>query len=140
LREHGIVLHDVRTAEQTATQVDVVEQFAPDDAYDLILVIMRKNHALKILPVLAANKRTPNVLFLMNNAAGPGALVEALGQERVLIGFPSSAGYREGHIIHCLAGTPERLMTVPIGEIDGRITDRTREMARALNGALRRNT
>jgi 2-dehydropantoate 2-reductase len=135
LREYGIVIHDVQTDEQTVTRVDVVEQLAPDDAYDVILVIMRKNHALKILPVLAANQPTPNVLFLMNNAAGPGELIRALGKERVLTGFPSSAGYREGLIIHCLAGTPERPMSVPIGEVDGRITHRTREIARALERA-----
>ena len=105
LREYGIVLVDVLTQEQTVTRVNVVERLAPDDAYDLVLVIMRKNHALQILPVLAANRHTPNVLFLMNNAAGPGAMVEALGEERVLIGFPGSAGYREGHVVHCLTGT-----------------------------------
>ncbi|MCK4693428.1 MAG: hypothetical protein KAT23_07340, partial [Anaerolineales bacterium] len=95
LREHGIVLHDVDTDQQTVTRVNVVETLAAEDAYDLVLVIMRKNHALDILPILAANRHTPNVLFLMNNAAGPGELVDALGVERVLIGFPRSAGYFE---------------------------------------------
>jgi ketopantoate reductase len=135
LREHGVVLVDTQTQEQTATRVNVVERLAPDDAYDLVLVIMRKNHALQILPVLAANRHTPNVLFLMNNAAGPGALVEALGQERVLIGFPNSAGYREGHTVHCLTGTEDDKAYVPFGEVDGRITERTREVARILESA-----
>ena len=135
LREHGIVLVDVQTKEETVTRVSVVEALAPDDAYDLVLVIMRKNHALQILPVLAANSCTPNVLFLMNNAAGPGALAEALGQERVLIGFPSSAGYREGHTVHCLTGTEDDKAYVPFGEVDGRITDRTRQVARILESA-----
>lgn len=135
LREHGIVLVDVQTQAQTVTHVNVVEELKPDDAYDLVLVIMRKNHALQILPVLAANPHTPNVLFLCNNAAGPGAFVEALGKERVLIGFPNSAGYREGHVIHCLTGTPQDKANVPFGEVDGRITDRTREVARILESA-----
>jgi 2-dehydropantoate 2-reductase len=112
-----------------------VEELAPGDAYDLVLVIMRKNHALQILPVLAANGRTPNVLFLMNNAAGPGALVDALGKERVLIGFPGSAGYRQGHEVHCLTGTEEDKASVPFGEVDGRITERTLEVARFLESA-----
>jgi len=135
LREHGIVLEDVQTKEQTVTRTRVVEELHPDDAYDLVLVIMRKNHALQILPVLAANRHTPNVLFLMNNAAGPRALVDALGQERVLIGFPNSAGYHEGHIVHCLAGTEEDKAYVPFGEVDGRITTRTHEVARVLESA-----
>jgi ketopantoate reductase len=126
LREHGIVLVNVQTKEQTVTHVNIVEELKPDETYDLVLVIMRKNHALQILPVLAANRHTPNVLFLCNNAAGPAAFVEALGKERVLIGFPNSAGYREGHVVHCLTGTPDDKANVPFGEVDGRITDRTR--------------
>jgi 2-dehydropantoate 2-reductase len=135
VHQHGIVLVDAQTGEETTTRVNVVEDLAPGDAYDLVLVIMRKNHALQVLPVLAANGQTPNVLFLMNNAAGPGALVEALGAERVLIGFPNSAGYREGHAVHCLAGTEEEKAYVPFGEIDGRITERARWVASVLESA-----
>ena len=135
LREYGIVLVDAQTREQTVTKVNVIERLDPDDVYDLVLVIMRKNHALQILPVLAANRHTPNVLFLMNNAAGPGALVEALGQERVLTGFPNSAGYREGHTVHCLTGTEDDKAYVPFGEVDGRITERTQEVACILESA-----
>ena len=135
LREYGIELVDVLTEEQTVTRVNVVDRLAADDAYDLVLVIMRKNHALQILPVLAANKHTPNVLFLMNSAAGPGALVDALGQERVLTGFPGSAGYHEGHAVHCLTGTEDDEAYVLLGEVDGRITERTREVARILDSA-----
>jgi len=135
LREHGIVLHDTLSHVETTTHVNLVEQLAPEDSYDLVLVIMRKNNALDILTILAANRQTPNILFLTNNAAGPNALVEALGASRVLIGFPNSAGYREGHIVHCLSGTEEDPARVPFGEIDGRITPRTRYVARILRSA-----
>lgn len=135
LREHGIVLQDFYTKQETVTRVNVVEELAPDDAYDLVLVIMRKNHALKILPILAANKHTPSVLFLMNNAAGPGELVEALCKERVLIGFPGSAGYFEGHVVHVLTGTEDNPARVLFGEVDGRITYCTREVARIIDSA-----
>lgn len=132
LREHGIVLHDVQTDEWTTDHVTLIEQLAPDDPYDLALVIMRKNQALAFLPVLAANPRIPSVLFLMNNAAGPDALAQALGRERVLVGFPTSAGYRDGHVMHVLTGQPGDEREVPIGEIDGRDTDRIRQVAAAL--------
>jgi 2-dehydropantoate 2-reductase len=135
LREHGVVVVDVLTEEQTVTQVNVTDRLHPNDAYDLVLIIMRKNHALQILPVLAANRHTPNVLFLMNNAAGPGALVEVLGQDRVLIGFPGSAGYRQGSAVHCLTGTEEDKASVPLGEVDGCITERTRQVAHILESA-----
>lgn len=135
IREHGIVLENVWSNQRSVTQVSVIEELAPDDAYDLVLIIMRKNNALDILPILAANKHTPNVLFLMNNAAGPDALVEALGRERVLIGFPNAAGYREGHEVHCIAGTEEEPSDVPFGEVDGSITERTQMVAHILESA-----
>ena len=133
LRQHGIVLYDVQSGERTTTHVRVVESLSPDDAYDLVLVVMRKNHALQILPVLAANDHTPNVLFLMNNAAGPGALIKALGRERVLIGFPGAAGYRKGEMVHYLAGSEDEPWSVPFGEPDGRTTSRTRRVAQVLS-------
>ncbi|RPH55250.1 MAG: ketopantoate reductase family protein [Chloroflexi bacterium] len=129
LREHGIVLVEYQTDTQSTAQPQIVTRLDPEDAYDLVLVIMRKNRALEILPVLAANQHTPNILFLMNNAAGPGKLVEALGAQRVLLGFPMAAGYRRGHVVHYLIGAqPGRDALIPIGEVDGRITPRLQEV------------
>jgi 2-dehydropantoate 2-reductase len=129
LCKHGIVLVDYYTNTQSVKRPRIVERLAPEDAYDLVLVIMRKNRALEILPVLAANHQTPNILFLMNNAAGPGELVEALGAERVMMGFPAAAGYRSGHIVHYIAGAGDgKDVLIPIGEADGRITPRLREI------------
>jgi len=135
LREHAVVIHNVYNDEWVTAPVRVVEALAPEDEYDLVLVIMRKNAALGILPVLAANTRTPNVLFLMNDAAGPEALVAAVGKERVLTGFPACAGYREGQMVHCLAGTVKEPAAIPFGEVDGRITERTLRIAEALDAA-----
>lgn len=135
IREHGIILHDVASGVWTETSLPVVESLAPEDHYDLVLVIMRKNNALDILPVLAANQKTPNILFLMNNARGPGELVEALGGERVLVGFPNAAGYRRGPVVHCLAGTEEQPSFIPFGEIDGEIQPRTLRIAEVLEKA-----
>ncbi len=128
LREHGIVLVDTQTGQQTVARPRFVERLDPEDVYDHVLVIMRKNRALEILPVLAANQHTPNVLFLMNNAAGPEKLVKALGKDRVLMGFPMAAGYRRGYVVYYLAGArPGEKAHIPIGEVDGRITPRLRD-------------
>jgi len=129
LREHGVVIHNVVNDEWVTARVNVVEQLALDDDYELVMVIMRKNNALDILPILAANTRVPNILFLMNNAAGPDALVKALGKEQVLTGFPASAGYRDGHVIHCLTGTEEEPSSLPFGEVDGSVTERAQRIA-----------
>ncbi len=80
LREQGIVLVNTQTGAEAVARPRLVERLDPEDAYDLVLVIMRKNRALEILPTLAANHHSPNILFFMNNAAGPEELVKALGQ------------------------------------------------------------
>ncbi len=129
IRDHGIVIHNVTNDQTVTAPVRAVEALAPDDAYDLVLVVMRKNAALTILPVLGANRHTPNVLFLMNNAAGPGALIDVLGRERVLVGFPASGGYRDGITVHCLTGTSGDKAIIPFGEVDGSVTARAREIA-----------
>ncbi|MBN2677444.1 MAG: hypothetical protein JXR32_05200, partial [Anaerolineaceae bacterium] len=71
--------------------------------------------------------------FLMNNAAGPDELVNALGKERVMMGFPSAAGFRRGYAMHYLAGgKPGKPVLIPIGEMDGSITPRLREAGQIL--------
>jgi 2-dehydropantoate 2-reductase len=96
LREHGIILEDATTGHRTTTRVNIVEHLAPEDAYDLVIVLVPKNHVSEVLPVLAANRHTPNVLFMGNNAAGPGEMIEALGRERVLLGFPGAGAHEKG--------------------------------------------
>ena len=132
LRRDGLVLIDGITGEKSVAQLAIIDALAPEDAYDLVLVIMRKNHARGVLPALAANQHTPNVLFLMNNAAGPDEFVQALGAERVLVGFPASAGMRQEDAIVYLAGNVEQKTAVPFGEIDGSIRQRTLEVAEIL--------
>ncbi len=135
LREYGIVLEDAMTGERTTTRVTVVEQLTPDDAYDLVIVVMRKNQVKEILPVLAANRHTPNILFMGNNAAGSDEYISALRCERVLLGFGGAGGMRAGYAMLVLAGTRSRKATVTIGELDGRITPRLKEIASVFESA-----
>ena len=122
LRMHEVVMVNWQTSEQIISHPADCRTADSQDAYDLVLVIMRKNRDLEILPILAANQHTPNILFLMNNAAGPGDLVQALGTQRVLIGFPMAAGYRHEHVVYYLSGSkPDDKAMIPIGEVDGSI-------------------
>lgn len=124
LRKHGIVLIDDLRGGQQVCHVNLVESLSPDDAYDLVLVIVRRNQVASVLPSLAANRHTPNVAFLGNNAAGPDAYVQALGRERVLMGFAGAAGGRDGYVIRHVRGTDDRPASVILGEIDGQATPR----------------
>ena len=128
LSHYGICLRNWTTKEEESVQIKLVDTLKPDDHYDLILVVMRKNSALKILNILAKNS-SDLIVFLMNNAAGPELLIEKLGENRVLTGFPSAAGYREGHKIVFMKGEPDRPMGVHLGESAGGTTERVKRIS-----------
>lgn len=129
LREHGVVIENSSTGARTITKVDIVEKLEEGDYYDLVIIPMRKNQTIEILPDLARNKRVPTFLFMMNNAEGQRRLVDALGKERVMIGFPLPGGERDGHIVRMVSVDTDRKWTLPLGEVDGSITERTRQVA-----------
>jgi ketopantoate reductase len=128
LKKYGICLKSWTTQEEESIQVKLIEELDPDDRYDLVLVVMRKNSVLKVLPILK-NNSSRHFAFLMNNAAGPEMMVDALGQERVMFGFPGAAGYRERQKIVYLNGEPGRPMVVYLGDARGGVSDRIRRAA-----------
>lgn len=136
LKNHGVVLEDEETGDREIAHVPVVETLGVEDVYDLVMVVMRKNQAETILPTLAANRHVPTVLFMMNNAEGSDRLVQAVGQERVLLGFPLPGGSREGHVVKYVPVNEKKTYTLPIGEVDGQVRDRTRAVAELL-GSMR---
>jgi 2-dehydropantoate 2-reductase len=134
LHDHGITLEDGVSGERTTTSVTVVEALGPSDAYDLVLVVLPKPALAEALPVLAANENTPSVLFFGNNAAGPEAMISALGRERVLLGFPGAAAIpHDGSIRYVITSRREQPTT--IGELDGRRSERIEAIAGALEAA-----
>ena len=134
IRAYGIVLEDGDTEQQTTTHVNVVERLNPNDAYDLVVVLMRKNCIPAILPVLAANRHTPNILFMSNNAAGPYEMIEALGRERIMLGFPGAGGYFENHKIICKIAAARQQPTT-VGELDGQTTSRLQQIVSVFKSA-----
>ncbi|MDD9941696.1 MAG: hypothetical protein OXU20_11690 [Myxococcales bacterium] len=116
IREVGIRLEQATSGERSEVRVPTVERLEPEDAYDVILVVMQKVHLPAVLPSLAENRATPYVAFIGNNAAGPEPLVQALGADRVLMGFPTIGGYFDGPLVR-YAGPPKLGLT--LGQLDG---------------------
>jgi len=134
LRDRGITLENGVSGERTTTSVAVIDRLDPGDAYDLILVVLPKPALGEVLPILAANERTPSVMFIGNNASGPEPMISALGRERVLLGFPGAAAIpHDGTIRYVITSRGEQPTT--IGELDGRRTERIEAIASALEGA-----
>ncbi|SNR44154.1 alpha/beta fold hydrolase [Halorubrum vacuolatum] len=132
LKEHGIVIQEEGADGREVAHVKVVESFEPDDDYDLVLVVMGEHQAVKILGTLAENEHVPTFLFMGNNVSGPDELVRALGKERVMFGFPYPGGKRDGHVMRVLPINEDNTYTIPIGEVDGTIRPRTRQVAAVL--------
>ena len=128
IRESGIQLEHGVSGERTTTFVPVVERLGPEDAYDLVLVALPKHRVAEVLPVLSANRQTPNVLFFCNNAAGPRKLIDALGSERVMLGFPGAAGFPRGEVIRYVI-TSKREQPTTLGELDGHESSRIARLA-----------
>ncbi len=134
LRDHGITLENGVSGECTTTSVSVVDCLDPGDAYDLVLVVLPKPALAEVLPILAANERTPSVMFFGNNASGPEPMISALGRERVLLGFPGAAAIpHDGTIRYVITSRREQPTT--IGELDGGCSERIAAIASALEGA-----
>ena len=126
----GIEIEDPLKGTRTVTQVPVVDDLAPEDIYEYILVIVRKNQVRDLLPVLAQNQ-SPSVVFMVNTASGPEEWIAALGEGRVMLGFVFAGGRREGSLIRAMRG---RHLT-PIGEANGAITKRVTRLVSILNDA-----
>jgi 2-dehydropantoate 2-reductase len=134
IREHGIVLQDFRTGRESTTQIKVVEKLAAEDAHDLMLVILPRSSVPEILPILASNQNTPSVMFLGNNAAGPDEMIDSLGRERVVLGFPGAAGVPHDEAIRYVI-LDRREQATTIGELDGSESSRIKAIASALQSA-----
>lgn len=133
LHQHGLVLVEDGSGRFEHFPIPFTDRLKPEDAYDLVLVVVRKSQISSVLPVLAENHNTPNVLFLINNAEGPDAIVQALGRERVLLGFPGGGGQRiEGIVRYRLAGNAQ---PTTIGELDGKPSARLAWIARMFASA-----
>jgi 2-dehydropantoate 2-reductase len=123
LQNEGIVIEDPFKNKRSVTKVPVTNRLDPNDLYDYVLVVVRKNQVADLLPVLAQN-RSPNIVFMTNNLSGPEELARAVGKDRVMMGFVFAGGKRDGSVIRAISGIGRSKISSPFGEIDGRITPR----------------
>ena len=125
LRAHGIQLEDASTGKKTTIRVSVVEDLAPTDRYDVILVTVRLDQLHSVLPALAANRQVPTLLFLLSNPTSMRQF-EQLDPQRVVSGFPAVGSVRKGDVVRSITF---RQVPMMLGEADGRVMSRLRELA-----------
>ena len=137
IRTHGLALEDVVSGSRSTTPVDVTERLAAEDQYDVALITVRRDQLASVMPALQANRSIPAMLFMLNNPVGSGDLVRAIGQDRVLLGFPGAGGTLDGHVVRYALISQQ---PTTLGELNGRSSERVRGLAGALNAAGFRTT
>ena len=127
LKENGLVLLNELTGRKDSSRVNVVNELKPEDEYDLVIVLIRKNKLLPIFEILAASPGVKNVLFMGNNALGFDEYVKRLPVEKVLFGFPGAGGGIREQVVHYADREKPKgkRRAVTIGEIDGLNKERT---------------
>jgi 2-dehydropantoate 2-reductase len=127
IQANGLALVDEMTGAKEESRVQVVDALRPEDEYDLVIVLIRKNQLPPVFKALAANTRIQNILFMGNNASGFTSYLDALPAAKLLFGFPGAGGGVTEHVVHYADREKPRgkRRSVTIGEIDGRTRDRT---------------
>ncbi len=131
LIERGIEIENPLNGIRTVTKVSVIDHLAPDDIYDYVLVVVRKNQVWELVPSLAQN-HSPCVVFMVNTALGPEEWIAALGANRVMLGFAFAGGRREGGLVRAMR---TKSASTPFGEASGAVTPRLTRLIGILNHA-----
>ncbi len=130
IAENGLRLVNEITGEKDASTPKLIRELHPDDEYDLVIVLVRKNRLGPIIDTLAQCPRIRNFLFMGNNALGLDDYLQQLPADRVLFGFPNAGGGFIDQVLHYAdqetpTGKPR---AVTLGEVDGKSRERTKEI------------
>ena len=123
LERDGIVIENPRNQRSTVAEVALIGELTLGDRYDYILSVVRRNRVPTLLPVLAANG-SPNGVFMNNSLLGPGEIIQALGRERVMLGFVNAGWESDGEIIRAIGPPTWPSAGAPLGELDGGVLAR----------------
>ena len=134
IEAHGLVLEHALKGTRSVTPVAVTKELRPDDAYDLVLVVMRHNQVADVLPSLAANRKSALVVFMVNNPLGYGEWLHAVGPDRLLVGFPGAGGTRVDGVVYYHVVSP-LLQPTTFGDPEDGVTGRVRALARVFTRA-----
>jgi 2-dehydropantoate 2-reductase len=127
LSENGLVLLNELTGQTGTSQVNLVKELEPENEYDLVVVLIRKNKLPPVFEILSASRGVKNILFMGNNALGFDEYLRHLPVEKVLFGFPGAGGGIQEQVVHYADREKPngKRRAVTLGEVDGRSKERT---------------
>ena len=112
IKKNGLRIKDKFSPLVSVSRISVVAELKPEDAYDVIFVVVRYTQIDGILETLRANP-AKNIVFIGNNVRTK-AIAEALSEKNVLFAFASSAGHRENDRVASVD-----LKKITIGQLAG---------------------
>ncbi|WP_431265908.1 ketopantoate reductase family protein [Roseateles chitinivorans] len=101
----------VRTVDDRAAPVTAVAALEPGLAVDLVIVTVPEYQFAPLLPALAASAAR-TVLLMFNSFVDPAVYREALGGERVALGFPNMLAFLEDQRVRFNVDGPGMIVTV----------------------------
>ena len=135
LREGGVRLFDeVRGRAETAP-VRVVEAGDSEAPYDAVFAALRRDQLEAALPALARLRAAKVFVTMTNGADLAKAAGGALGEGRLLLGFPGAGGARRGDGSIAYRVVPGFVQPTTVGEASGGVSPRVRAIVAALRGA-----
>ena len=113
--------------------VIIISELKDNDIYDYIFVTLRNDQVIEALPLLAQNQ-SKNFVFMVNTSSGYADWTNKMGIERVIPAFPGAGGKIENGIVY-YSLTSKFIQPTTLGEIDGKVTPRIKELVGILNNA-----
>jgi 2-dehydropantoate 2-reductase len=125
LEKNGLIIKDVLSGKVFTSTVKLISSLNADDLYDYIIITVQNTQIDAILPLLSKNK-SENIVFVVNNPLGYKKWIDAVGYERIIIGFPSAGGGRENGIVDYFIGKGimKLFKATTFGELGGKKTER----------------
>lgn len=136
IKDRGLILRNPATGREEKAEVRVIEELLPDMEFDYIFVVMQRTQVSAVLDNLARNQ-SKNIVFVVNTCAGYDKWIEAVGADRLIIGFPSAGGERVKGVVNCFIGRGwmRVFQTTTFGEIGCNYTQRVKTIIDAFNRA-----
>lgn len=136
LQQNGLILVSAISKKRMQIKVKTINILNPDDNYEYIIVVVQNTHIDSILPILSKNK-SRNIVFVVNNPSGYQRWIDAVGYERVMIGFPSGGGERIDSIVNYFIGKGlvKIFQATTFGELSGEKTDRLLKLTKVFREA-----
>lgn len=131
IRNRELKLIDGFSGKVAVPSLKTIDHLANDDAYDLVVVLVRKNQIPSVIESLSECPNLGNILFMGNNAAGFRAYRSGLANEKLLFGFPGAGGgWNDAVSLEIVdrESPSGKRMPIRVGEMDGVVKARTRKI------------